>query len=1600
MLQPGRLMTTKEVRSPAGQKLINDLMLGVDDFGPGGVYEDMDDEEPSSPYRPTKNSAGGGDQYLATTRQAAASKGGGSSSSGRPVLSAQASGAGSGVRQPSPGAGLRPDANPGRPATAPALSSMLLPPQLPAPFSPKGITGTVSPILEPYLTSRHTTVYPGTVTAVLHAVSSPAVIGTHRDTQRRPGTVPADVYRHSAISPPRGAGSPDAAAVASLRGSTGSPAAPVSAKSRDGSPRSSLMSSPSRGCRTTGSAGPTDPGMVAGVGSLPGGPSLAEALSHGGYALAGHSAGVPVPGALRGQPRRAAPDGVRALSAPLSAGGGAQHSLGGAHDVPHLASASARGGGAYTLHPSLGPRSTDHAVSHYVRGPAFVPHLDRAHNSHAPLACAVDAVARRAEAHKALTRQRMLASHQAAQHVVNLASGGKASQGPLLGHGPAGQQGGVFLYQPRSTEPYELRTDGIIPPMALGLAWDASPGVVVAAAAAAAAAVAAAAAKAEGLGPRFGSPPTPDGAPGEAQRGGGGVHWAAPGGGELPAAWSSASRAAFRSRWEENRQTAVSADSGPAPWGSPSASRRMLATVPSWIAVPAALAEGLDGGATEASSSVPGTAGSGGSPARKSRRSKLLTPANATEAAALAAEAQRAARSHLPPAVRRGYNGQLTPQTVADWELIAEPNRRMMQAIDNVTNLVRGPPSRQAGARRAGRGIGGGGGSRGLRSGSSRGRNRKPGTAAAAATAGGDAGAAAEASRASPATRGRGPSGGPAAVSPAASPQAAAGRSSGAAAAAGASLASLDRDPLAGVVGLAFEPSLGSVSVGAETWGTEETVHAGGESEHEGAGGGGAASPGRGGPLGWGLRQPGTVPIGRASVTASLQPLPTPSAAVAAVIAAGGAAAAAVATLPQWVDTLAAATSPASHSTSVAADGALNSQPSEYGIPVDGGEDDGASGGGVHLPALPGATRTAASLSAASASASSPGGQLSGPRGVGMVGHHPQGGTPSREPSFGLPASPPSGDGSSHYYHGEEVGSPNSESAHHHHHQFHAHGHQHVVRRLSDGESIYHEHSFGSAVPAVPGSTADGSVSPGLRGEGSERSAAGSRLGGLRLAAGHGSEGGHSRTATPSAETSLSLMPGGDRGASSLGGSSSGMLRGEGSDATVRSGAAPLRPGSARPGSARARAGPGARAERPHSAGSAGMGVGRGSRPGSPASTTARGALGTLEEGVVGPAVGAEGGAAGSPGRAVLRSSSNVQAGSRSRPLPQRPSSAAPAGRLAHSSSPSRSRSPTSGVLRSPGRPASPLSLAPAARSASGQQAAAGEDVASVADTTFPASAAVDGSIDSATPTVDDAPAATQLQGHAEAAAAAPQNPVLTPGAGYRVVTSVAAAAIGAEDPRETARLARQRDLDEQLERNAEHDVKFKAASRASRALARAGGPLPPLQPPPAPSGGYSLLKVIQPQRLPPHSRSGGGSLAVLAAPVPEPAELEAMTAAARAALAPQAASRTSPQHHGPPSRSGHPPSSPGAPRRASPASRTQTQDGVAADPAGHASAGRPSAPGRRASTPPSSSLGLGSYMVVQAETKSGRTAQMQDVWAVVGRVACGSRGRKARGSP
>lgn len=63
-------------------------------------------------------------------------------------------------------------------------------------------------------------------------------------------------------------------------------------------------------------------------------------------------------------------------------------------------------------------------------------------------------------------------------------------------------------------------------------------------------------------------------------------------------------------------------------------------------------------------------------------------------------------------------------------------------------------------------------------------------------------------------------------------------------------------------------------------------------------------------------------------------------------------------------------------------------------------------------------------------------------------------------------------------------------------------------------------------------------------------------------------------------------------------------------------------------------------------------------------------------------------------------------------------------------------------------------------------------------------------------------------------AEAAPQGPVLTPGAGYQVVTSVAATLVVPEDPREAARQAAERELEAALLRTAEHSGKVKVGGR------------------------------------------------------------------------------------------------------------------------------------------------------------------------------------------
>lgn len=68
-------------------------------------------------------------------------------------------------------------------------------------------------------------------------------------------------------------------------------------------------------------------------------------------------------------------------------------------------------------------------------------------------------------------------------------------------------------------------------------------------------------------------------------------------------------------------------------------------------------------------------------------------------------------------------------------------------------------------------------------------------------------------------------------------------------------------------------------------------------------------------------------------------------------------------------------------------------------------------------------------------------------------------------------------------------------------------------------------------------------------------------------------------------------------------------------------------------------------------------------------------------------------------------------------------------------------------------------------------------------------------------------------------AEAAPQGPVLTPGAGYRVVTSVAAALVVSEDPREAARHAEERELEAALQRTAEHSGKVKVGDGTGRRM-------------------------------------------------------------------------------------------------------------------------------------------------------------------------------------
>ncbi|GLC61049.1 hypothetical protein PLESTB_001710400 [Pleodorina starrii] len=1710
------MIDSKTVRSPAGQKLINDLMLGDDELEVGGALDDAGDAGDARPtvlmkLRGQRRSSGPLRPSVGSRRR------GSLPASSRTVGSAKTAPSVDSDTDPATGRAAN------RPATAPATShTLLLPPQLPAARTQRDLTGQqqqpppspsgVSPLLERHLVSRHTNAYLGVVTAVLHQVSSPATTGANRDTLRRPGTVPRDVYHHSAIPVPRrrhltSMASADSSATTEGIGGTfggsgsggpGGSAADASCIVAPGSPPAYRAGGTSR--RTTADEPPRGHSPASSrVGPV--GPFGSMEFSDG---AGGHLFGSFGHGSLVGP-------------------------------APGAGGLTSRGGS----------------------GEYSVPYLDRAYGSHAPMACAVDAVARRAEAHKALTRQRLLQkqldAHMAAgspqgpakmgrrhadhQHHHHQQGQGQGQNQLGLQQGQQGQQGQqqqqpqhLVLFQTSNREPYQLRMEGAVPPVSLGLSWDTSPGVVAAAAAAAATAAAAIAARAEGLSAAASpilmrdvpaSPslrdltfsPAPAPAPG-------------PGGaGRVSASAASASRGGSTSM----------AAGGLSPRGG--LRRRLGNPSLEWAQPPPhQVQQQQQQGA--ASSGLLTPAGAPSSPRKAVRLPR--TPQSAAEAAALAAEAEAAARSHLPPAVRRGYSGQLAAQTVRDWETIAEPNRRMMQEIENATNLVRYSPSRSASMHHHQSAAAAAGGTSAAAASSSASASasfargsRQPsplsGTSAKRRGVGLDSAVNVYGTGADGGDVGGGGAGGGTGGAPF-------GQHTSARSRRRYVRYSLDVFPELGLPPRAGGDGPFGAAAAAAAATAAAAVGGGGWNGWPGAPGASAAAAPAGGELGpesepsvgqmdeydpgdeyGGDGEYGSSPYGsakgarymlaaaaRVPVPVPMHPLPTPAAAVAAIVASGSAAGAAAASLPQWIDPLAAAATGAAAATARASGADATAARRE------------SDAGGSPLPLLPsGSVSSGALPTVTSSSHSSAYGSrgLSRTTSVALAGLSARGerlqGHPSGPPlSMSLSAMlleeqqsggswPGGGGGGGGSGGGLAPASPSRTVSltrgRHGHPQG---GHYHSSQMLHAGgasasfeELPYREHSVASAVGGLVSSEgasasaaapqqqqrlqgSDSLVSPGggrRRGGSSADSPAAQSS---AAAAGFGS---------PAVEASLLPLPlPAQRGAGAA------AARGEGGAATLAAAAAAELGRSPKTAGLGQRVDPGLvdldldlgrAASRESSAGKTHLPGSilydsRLSTPGShlPASVmgeeegdefgdeevdaTAYGdggdspgiaaAAAMAMEGFPGQAAAADGVGeegwsfreANAPARAsassIAAAATMVSAGaaaagggggvegleddewdagptprlvsrlgprgggppspSAERPLPSSPgprhsSLASEAASLAP-----RSTSAAAAVIPAPAVGPMPAEAAVAVGAAaaaelqsesalqrvvsdgSGVDAGPEAGTGARAEADVEAEAEADGTAFPGAEGLSDTEGPSLTPRRLAAALAAPQGPVLTHGTGYRVVTSVAAALVS-EDPRLVARLAAQREVEAQLERSSEHSAKLKAASRATKALARATPQhnLPPASLPPlsgsVPSAtlGYS---IVQPQlrasRMgapPAEEGPGAGSLSVLAAPVPAPAEMEAMTAAARSMLAAAPgvlASRAMPAT----------PATPGSVLGAVAGSGPMRRPLAQTDQRGDRD--------RNPSTP----LGPGSYLHVQAAIEPGRTVQMQDVWA------------------
>ncbi|GLI63283.1 hypothetical protein VaNZ11_006189 [Volvox africanus] len=1548
------MIDSKAVRSPAGQKLINDLMLGDGDVDLGTAYDDVGDaEEPITPASKQRSPRHG----ALPLRPSNGSQRRGSLLATRSVIESAKT-----LRATGEDSEYATGTLSDRPATAPASSyTLLAPPQLPAARGQKDSrTSTVSPLLERHLVSRHTRAYLGVVTAVLHQVSSPAATGAPRDTQRRPGTVPRDVYHHSAIAPPKRHHVLNAATSAS---------APVSSDGIYGDGGDGATAAAAATSRIAAPGSPTSP---------------LRDFTNGGFHF------------------HESPDvagGSSAFYAPFGVVGGL----------------STRGG----------------------TGECYVPYLDRSYGSHAPLACTVDAVARRAEAHKALTRQRLLQKQLAQQ----MASGRKPGpnqqnaqqreqnyqnqpsqlQAPQQ---PQQKKAQIVLLQPGPNEPYQLRMEGGVLPVALGLAWDTSPGVVVAAAAAAATTAAAIAARAEGLSAAA-SPYLRDSAPSPSLR----DTALSPGNRTSPASLVS-----------------VAAAIAPSP-GSPQRRQGRGGGTLEWAHPQAGLGESCRASPTGAPGSPP--------------RIKLpRTPQTAAEAAVLAAEAEEVVRAYLPPAVRRGYNGHLAAQTVKDWETIAEPNRRMMQEIENATTLVRGSTSRVASAAAAAAGGGGNVDSRGRQShstgltalGSASTKRRVGGQEVAgadAATAGGDATAAKSGTAANTtdpaednAPFGKHTSararrryirysldvfpelGLPQQINSGQLGFVAAAKSSGpfstagvaAATAAAAAAPSALAASASGWGPWAMSPADSYGLFGLDTEASTEQTDPYNHTEGDYGTPYGAAKGPR-----YVLAAAARVPV-----PIHLHPLPTPPAAIAAVVAGGGTAGAAAAALPQWVDPLAAAASGSIRG------GAASS---ELDSALSGLQPSVSTASALVLPTVgSGSQNSLHSSRGMSRTTSVTLGGLSA-RGVGLLG------CPS-VPPLGSPAASmvldePSGSLSGGVGGNDTALMSRTVSI------MRRHGVQHSGKQLqvsvgdasagiADQATLYREqsgHGPAGGLASILAQRIDdsqsahaASISAPTLGRSSAPSQEASLLplmhgaaaASLRPESSLGPSG-PQESLTPSASTAasaahspalkstgsmvgldldldLDLGPAPNRASAIQRG---GLLRGSGAAGSRLS-----IPGSYLPASTEEweeeDAYDVAAAEREAMEAADAHGGKEGgwsfhengfSSAGPSSSVVAGGAAEAIAA-----AVGAKAGAdevewdAGPTPRLVTRpdgSRGGVPSTAVS-PLPfHRPSSTASGtvGSASVGSFTPRSGGGTSSthmtIEPAAGRMAVVSALGDVTVAAAGNNGAAPIDYEADVDGMAAGQGLDelsdgDGAAEFASSGEDFSREDVNLQ-RAVSVTAATQGPVLTHGTGYRVVTSVAASLVS-EDPREAARLAVQRDLEAQLERSSEHTAKLKAASRASKALARAGpqhsallpANLPPLSMSQTPgTTGYS---IVQPRAsrvgLPPLDESQGGALSVLDAPVPAPAEMEAMASAARAALSPALPATTTSRLgvHQQPQTS----SAPGAPQpQRRPTHHLQSEK-----------------EGRQLQQNTASSLGPGSYMHIQATIERGRTAHMQDLWA------------------